>query len=499
MMSPRPLIPILAALLAVLLACLAANAAHAGVVRVLDPDPGPRELEAQGRTAMEAGDYDKAQTIYERLRDAVPTSFVPLYNLACARSRLGDEAGAVDALGRAVVMGFTDRLALATDPDLAALRRTDFYADLLDRWPEIVSARRRADTERATEMLRVKDERRTLADLRLEIISGHDSVSTDQAVDELETIAEWAHGEVFRGLARTPGDDHAWVMIVLPGKTGFARWAIETFGRGAIGSISSVGGAYEHQQRRLVARDLGATLRHEFVHVLHWRDMTRLGQEHAAWIQEGLASLVEDTDPGPGGRLILAPSWRTNMVKRMKEVGVLPEIRELAGQGMRSFTARRPLAKYAHARTVLMFLEDQGLLSAFYTTYTERFDEDPTGLAALGRVTGMEPDQLEDAYREWIDALPVVPETGSDLDATIGLAVAEGSGDGVVVREVPHDLRRESGIRIGSVLTAIDGRPTRDLHEFIRVLATRNPGQTVTIHHRWGRVHAEARVTLEPR
>jgi len=482
-----------------MLAMIVLSLASSGVLAAWAHGDDVRELEARGHAAMRAGDYDTARELYERLAREVPESFVPRYNLACALARLGDEGGAVDALEHAVVLGFTDRFALQNDPDLAPIRGTPFYAELLDRWPDILDARREADLVRAVAMMRTAHERRTLDELRIELVSAHDPVSTDQAAAELDNIASWATRTIFKGLDAAPARGQNWVMVVLPEKTGYASWAVATFGRGAIGSVSSIGGAYEHQQRRLVARDLGATLRHEFVHVLHWRDMTRLGQEHAAWIQEGLASLVEDTDPGPGATPIPAPSWRTNMVKRMLRVGELPTLAELAAHDMRRFTARRPLAKYAHARTVLMFLHQRGELSAFYDAYTRHYDDDPSGLDTLQLVTDMELGDLERAYRDWVERLPAVPETGADLDATLGIAIKEGSGDGVVVRDIPSGLRAQSGIRLGSVITMIDGRPTRDLHEFIRVLGTKQPGQTVTIHHRWGRVHARARVTLRAR
>ena len=48
-------------------------------------------------------------------------------------------------------------------------------------------------------------------------------------------------------------------------------------------------GLYEHKDRSLVSRDTGSSLRHEFVHLMHWGHMQRLGQRHPIWIQEGKA------------------------------------------------------------------------------------------------------------------------------------------------------------------------------------------------------------------
>ncbi|NIM60902.1 MAG: hypothetical protein GTO30_04390, partial [Acidobacteria bacterium] len=51
------------------------------------------------------------------------------------------------------------------------------------------------------------------------------------------------------------------------------------------------GGIYEHERRRLIARDIGASLRHELTHAYHYADMDRLGQRHPLWVQEGIATL----------------------------------------------------------------------------------------------------------------------------------------------------------------------------------------------------------------
>ena len=45
----------------------------------------------------------------------------------------------------------------------------------------------------------------------------------------------------------------------------------------------SIGGMYEHTFRRLVSRDIGNSLRHEFVHALHFGHMARLDQPHPLW------------------------------------------------------------------------------------------------------------------------------------------------------------------------------------------------------------------------
>jgi len=189
-------------------------------------------------------------------------------------------------------------------------------------------------------------------------------------------------------------------------------------------------------------------------------------------------------------------SWRTNIVKRMNDRHRMPSIEELATTPMNSFTSKRPLAKYAQARTIMLYLLDHDLLEAFYSTYTKGYDEDPSGVRALEAVLDIEIDEIEKDFANWVGMLETVPETGSDLEATMGIEIENGSGDGVVVKGLPGDARSRTGLRLGSVITAINNQPTRDLFELIRILGQYKPGQTVTVHHRRGKVHSASEVTL---
>jgi len=76
-----------------------------------------------------AGQYDRLAVSLElgmRVRGDNPVGW---YNLACARARLGREEAAVEALQRALELGFDNDELLATDADLDPLRdRKDFRA-----------------------------------------------------------------------------------------------------------------------------------------------------------------------------------------------------------------------------------------------------------------------------------------------------------------------------------------------------------------------------------
>ena len=475
-------------LLSVLCLCLAVSGATA--------QPRPSQLEASGIEAMGDGEYEQAETIFRELIELRPGSFVGHYNLGAALSMQGDGQGAVDAISVAITIGFMDLAQIKRDPDLDAMRAMPFYTELVAGWQGVIQVRREHDVELAKKMIRKNMQARTDDGLKIELVSAHDQIATDQAHEELQMLSGWAIEHLFSEIGQ-PGaiDDSPWVMVVLPDRVGFSRWAISVFGPGIRGNTSSVGGAYEHQQPRLVAQDLGATLRHEFIHVLHWRDMNRLGQAHAPWIQEGLASLVEDYDMR-GRKPMPVASWRTNIVKRMHDRHRMPSIEKLASTPMQSFTSNRPLAKYAQARTIMLYLLDQHKLDSFYLIYTTEYKNDSTGIRALELALGKEIDQIEKDFRAWVAELETVAETGSDLSATLGIDIETGSGDGVLVVALPPGSRKRTGLSVGSVITGINDHPTRDLFEMIRILGKYRPGQTVTLHHRRGTVHKTTQAKL---
>ncbi len=482
--------------LAVLIfACMNAAGGTNGCVACGEPNPS--ELESQGVQAMEQGEYEHAEEMFRQLVELRPSSFVGHYNLGASLSMQEDREGATQSIAKSIELGFMDLEQLFRDPDLHALRETKFFAELIENWQGLIEARRASDLSSAESLIPRGIEQRTSETLKVELLSAHDETSTDMAHAEIEMLAGWAHKGLFPEIEAAESlTDRPWVMVVLPDRRGFASWAVSVFGASVQHSINSVGGAYEHQHRRLVAQDLGATLRHEFIHVLHWRDMNRLGQVHAPWIQEGLASLVEDYDM-KGNQLVPVPSWRTNIVKRMSQRHRMPSISTLASTHMNAFTSNRPLAKYAQARTIMLYLLDQKLLSEFYQLYTiEHYEQDPSGISALEAVLGKEIGEIETDFRAWVDDLEMVPETGSDLRATLGVEIENSTGDGVIVRSLTGEARRRTGLHTGSVITAINGRPTRDLFEMIRVLGSYRAGQTVTLHARRGKHHTTTKAKL---
>lgn len=471
------------------------------------------------------GEFAEAERLLLEQRQIDPENFVVHYNLACARAVLGRTDEANSDLRRAVELGFANRGHLDRDPYLEPLRDTPAFKMLLDHWGGVVDMQRNVRREHVLGWMKGKTVVHADEDLRIDIVSSHDEHETDAALAEIRKVAQWA--EVFFPSAEE-GATPPYVVVALPGKRDFLKWAFWTYGEMARRAFAGIGGAYEHDLKRLVAQDLGPTLRHEFFHVLHWRDMDRLGQVHPIWIQEGLASLVEDIDPAriinrknaqvnrsiprgadpnlipretpakddsadvdePAGRggYEPVPSWRTNIVKRLARSRPLPGFEEFAAKSHQTFSTKRPLAAYANARTMFLFLHERGVLGEWYRLYTTDpdvgYDADRSGIAAIEAALGLELPAIEGAYRAWVrGSLPMVAETGAKLDAVLGIDIEQTEGAGPMVTRVPREARQRTGLRRLDVITAIDGRPVRDMKELIRVLSAYGVGETVRVEY----------------
>ncbi len=86
----------------------------------------PREL-------IEAREYARAATSLEVATRIEPTRPALWYNLACARAQANDHSSALDALAKAVELGFADAHLITTDSDLDSLREDPRFAEIAKR------------------------------------------------------------------------------------------------------------------------------------------------------------------------------------------------------------------------------------------------------------------------------------------------------------------------------------------------------------------------------
>ncbi len=449
--------------------------------------------------AFQKQDFDEAERLWKQWADRDPQAFVPVYNIACSRSLRGDIKGASEHILNAIERGFADINQLKTDPNLKAFRRTDTYDQLVAAWPTFLDRRVDADLEAAKKIYGSRYNYTKDSKYRLAFASSYDTITSRQAREEVRRTADWAIKNVFRDLQGTDDGLDPWVMVVLPTKQHFIVWANQTYGQMHVSATSQLGGAYAHDQKKLVTQDLGSTLRHEFFHVLHWRSADRLGQRHPVWIQEGLASIVEDMDQTRQGRWEPAVSWRTNSIKRLAEQNLLTPIERLATMPRSRFAGNRPLSNYAHSRAVFMYLHERGKLADFYEDYTTNYSEDPQGLTALLRTLGVTDKEFDKDFRNWARGLEEVYEQNSPPNLGIGVVLDVSPGDGPVVLQVTHRSAQNAGLRPGDVVTGLNNRSVRDLNEFYRVLTGLRKGQRIEIEYRRRTQHKSGTIEITDR
>lgn len=499
------------------------------VVNCLSAEPEtPTQIEAKANEALSKRDFAQAEPLLRRQIELQPREFVPLYNLACVRAVQGDGKEAGTLLVRAVENGFDDIRKLIRDPDLSGARADDNYKKIVANWPAILESRKEANLSQArrifshpddgAEYTEVVDEKR-----RLIYRSAFDPTEFKKAREEIEGLADWAEKTVFPGLwdAKELALD-PWVVIVLPSRRDFTTWQIVTFGPAARTGFSTIGGAYIHEQKQLVSQDLGSTLRHEFFHVLHWRDCTRKGQTHEYWVQEGLASLVEDVDVPKGGsyaQLKPVPSWRTNIVQRRDRSNTLMTLEKFCVQPREKFLSSQQLANYAEARAIFLYLYEKNQLLPWYNAYgresTSEAGPDNAGVKAgtkaFETVFAQPLKKTDKEFRFWVRKLPEVAEEIREGMASLGVEVETGTGDGVTITSIIEppgkgghaniipalSLRGVKGeLRVGDVITAVGGQATRDVSELVRVLGVKKPGEDVVVAYRRRSQTGEATMKL---
>jgi len=434
--------------------------------------------------AFDEKDYETAAELLEAHLERAPNDFIALYNAACAFSQLLQPDKAADYLFRSVQAGFVDFDHIIADHDLDNIRTHPVYVKILELRDEVYAKLGARQMESAREEFAGQGYRyETDENRHINYVTALDEVSHREMRQMLEAQADH--------LAKTLFDEApAYFTLVAVPTPHDAQQIIRD---------GSIGGIYEHSRRRLVARDIGIMLRHEFTHLMHYGHMERMGQDHALWVQEGLASLYETYVLTSNGSIRFLPNQRHNFVRMLLRQNQLPPWRGLFSESAEEFM-RDAGENYPVVRSVFHFLDSHRKLVEWYKAYVETFEEDSTGIAAFERVFESPLEDVERRWRTWVRSQPPVDDFVGRGDASLGVQfVEDGSNDGVLIDLVLEDsAAADAGIQSGDVLVSFDGQPVRSHFELLIAVGARSVGDVVPVRIRRGSEYLLLNVTLKP-
>jgi len=254
-------------------------------------------------------------------------------------------------------------------------------------------------------------------------------------------------------------------------------------------------GLYEHKDRSLVSRDTGSSLRHEFVHLMHWGHMQRLGQRHPIWIQEGLATLFEDWRARDDGSVEILPNLRQPKAHEHLRAGRTPTWAELVRMSQPEFMVKADV-NYPAVRSIFTWITERGWLQRWYRAYIAMYAEDPSGMRALESVTGQPVTRLEAQWREWVTDIGPGALAPGALTAGLGIEARDAT-DGVRITSVqPGSPADRAGLKAGDVVVAIGADEVHSLRDLMTALSRRNAGETTQIRFRRGGSYSTVQVTF---
>ena len=367
------------------------------------------------------------------------------YNLACVESLTGHTDKAIACLKKAFDCGYADFRNLERDTDLDAIRQLPQFKEFLAHKGQI---------QRASAAKIAKELRRSLGsdylievddENRLIFAANLDRQTLDEVKQKLTAQAKALWTDLF--------DNHfeQYETIVVASE------------KDADGMMGPSGGGYDSGSHRLVARQIGYSLVHEFTHVLHHADQDARGQIHPVWIAEGLATFSETSNRRTG--VILGARC---------EMLALPGSRKPYGRTRSSRYGKfvsfdhnqymqQPSICYSEGRYLMMYLYSKGVLRKWYDAYVAGFKDDSTGGRAMEAVLGKNLDEIEKdfvAYAEALAPVAIRPIKGGSLGVnTLGPSDTSAAPDGLKIRSVvPRSGAFDAGLKPGDIITHVDGQ-----------------------------------------
>lgn len=456
-----------------------------------DP-PADSETEKAIVEAFDRGDAAGALAIIEAHLKENPDSPLTLYNAACACCVLKRIDEAAEYLLKAVKAGFREFDHMEADEHLAGLREHETFK-------AIVEAKRRLDEKLSTDQVEKWKAMFGAKGYRYETDEYHKlhyaTALDERAHVQMRQMLDKQADQMIATLFEAPPSYY--VFIAVPTPADAAAFFAELGKEDPKFKSPNVAGLYEHRPRRLVAKDIGATLRHEFVHLMHYGHMERLKQQHPLWIQEGLASLYEDYTL-VGSSITFLPNDRSNVVQRNVKGARTAEWPDLFGLSASKFMMSAG-ALYPQVRSIFEYLAAEKKLAAWYKEYTtgaNGYSIDKSGAKAMEAVFSKPLKEIEKGWKAWVREQPEVQNQIRPGDAWLGCEI-EDSNDGAKITRIVERLGDgKVNLRLNDVITAIDDEPVRSAGDVVRAIAGREVGSTVKLTIRRSKVYKTLRINL---
>lgn len=480
-------------------------------VGAIDDPPTRSEVDISLVRLLKSNKDRDALALVESYLTAHPSDAQILFDGARICSRMGDGRQAAGYAIRSLRAGWSDLAAMETHPDLANLRQHEGWQQVLAAMtavresqsppaqPDALSGERQAqpsDDAIGGGLKGASIARRELQQwmhrfgggkyrveanekLNLLIATSLERNSLDRALAMLERLCAVLQQTLF---GSPPSQA---VLLVIPSEGD----AAEFFGS------PQHAGEYDHPHRRLVSRDTGASLRHEFTHLIHYGDMERRQQHHPIWVIEGLGALFEEWSTGPGGELVVRPNMRTNEAHDLVRRGKAMPWAEFIRLDHAAFMSA-PEAHYAQARSMFAFVAQRGNLGSFYRAFVGGFDAESTGQRALEAVFGAPIGRIDEEWKEWVVESGAMDLRVDPGDGVMGVSISD-AGDGVKVDSVQlGSPAQAAGIRPGDVIVEISGAQIRSVGDYLIQTARRNAGEKVAIRYRRADVYSIVELSL---
>ena len=455
--------------------------------------------------ALRARDFARADRLIEARLAEGARDPVLLYNHACTLAQLGRLAPAEARLLEAVKAGFREFDLMEEDEDLEPIRGSETYAAIMEARHRAEEARNGNGDDGPDPGDREPHGRRgpiraatsdPLAAWKSSHPEGYRYDFDERYALHFATYLDEASHARMRALLAELAEHLTRTYFGKPPTAPSLVAIVRPEDADAYLERPEVKGMYLHAARRLVARDSGQSLQHEFVHLLHFAWMERTGARHPLWVQEGLASLYEDYTIRPDGSAEFHPNVRFNLARKQVVARVATPWRELFAMKPTAFM-REAERVYPQVRAIFEFLAHEGRLVPFLRALDATWRDDPGGTAAIERAFGEPLAKVESRWKDWMIRRGEIDDEVERGDASLGVAV-EDAGDGVRIRSfVVRSAARAAGLRVGDVIIAIGRRPVRNREELVIAVARLEIGRPVRIDYR--RDGAESSVEVSPR